>query len=72
MAKNLEKTQLDRIEDKIDEINKSTYEHWARALGLGVIIASAGLVMQTVWLGVVLFILGYLLLVLPIDFLKKH
>ena len=72
MAKNLKKTQLDRIEDKIDEINRSTYKQWVWALGLGVIIASAGLVMQTVWLGVVLFILGYLLLVLPIDFLKKH
>jgi len=72
MAKNLKKTQLDRIEDKIDEINKSTYKQWVRALGFAVIIASAGLVMQTVWLGVVLFILGYLLIVWPIDFLKKH
>ena len=72
MAEKLKETQLDRIERKINENSRSSNKQWAQSLGLGIIVASAGLVSQNVWLGAGLFIAGYLLMVLPVNFLRKY
>ncbi len=72
MSEKLKETQLDRIERKIDENNKASNIRWTEALGLGLIVASAGLVPQALPVAVSLYVVGLLVMVSPNLFKKKY
>jgi len=71
MAKDELSTRLKSIEEKLDKMDKSSEKQWIYSLGFGGMIASLAVLPYNVWGGVIVFIFGYLLMVLPPIFKKS-
>lgn len=56
--------RLKRIEAKLDKAQKTSTRQSGESLGFATIIASAAFVQQSIWLSVILFGLGYLMIIL--------
>ena len=70
MAKDEFSTRLKSIEEKLDRMDKRSEKQWIYSLGFGGMIASLALLPYNVWGAAIVFVLGYLLMILP-PIIKK-
>lgn len=63
--------RLKSIEEKLDKSERRSQRQWVYSLGFGGMIASLAVLPLSVWGAVVVFILGYFLMIFPFYKYKK-